>query len=178
MNEVTDEFRRGFAQYRKLAEDALAQVDDDGFFASPGPETNSLAIIVKHIAGNLRSRWTDFLTTDGEKADRARDGEFIITEADTRAALMERWKAGWALVDEQLGPLTDADLGRTVTIRWAPLTVLAALQRQLTHAAYHVGQITMLARHYASDWTSLSIPVGQSDAYNAGMREKAEAKGP
>ena len=178
MNPVLDEYRHGFEQYRSMAERALAQVDDDGFFAQPGPETNSLAVIVKHIAGNLRSRWTDFLTTDGEKPDRNRDTEFALADGDTRAALMERWAASWALVAEQLAPLTDADLARTVVIRWEPLTVLSALQRQLTHAAYHVGQITMLARHYAPDWRSLSIPVGESDAYNARMREKARAENP
>jgi uncharacterized damage-inducible protein DinB len=177
MNPILDEIRYGFTNSRKMAERALAQVDDAGFFASPGPETNSLAIIVKHMAGNLRSRWRDFLTTDGEKPDRYRDTEFELADADTREALMERWAAGWDLVADQLTPLTDADLDRTVMIRWEPHSVLAALQRQLTHAAYHVGQITMLARHYAQDWESLSIPVGGSDAFNDKMRRRAESGG-
>lgn len=168
---------KAFDGYRRTAERALAQVDDDGFFAAPGPETNSLAVIVKHMAGNLRSRWTDFLTTDGEKPDRERDSEFELTEADTRVALMQRWDAGWDLVARELGALTDEDLGRTVTVRWEPDTVLQAVQRQLGHAAYHVGQITMLARHYSSDWRSLSIGRGESDAYNARKLEEAKAAG-
>lgn len=170
--------RHDFDTYRRMAERALAQVDDDGFFATPGPETNSLAVIVKHMAGNLRSRWTDFLTTDGEKPDRQRDGEFELTPADTRVALMERWEAGWRLVADQLAALSDADLSKTVMIRWEPHTVLQALQRQLTHAAYHTGQITLLARHYAGDWRSLSIPRGESDAFNARKRASAERPNP
>jgi len=175
MNPIVSEFRTDFSKYRAMAERALEQVDDEGFFASPGAETNSLAVIVKHMAGNLRSRWKDFLTTDGEKPDRYRDMEFELTAADTREALMARWAAGWELVDGALASLTDADLDRTVRIRWEPHTVLAALHRQVTHAAYHVGQITLLARHYARDWRSLSIPVGESQAYNERMRARAEA---
>lgn len=177
MNGYIEGVAREFESYRRMAERALAQVDDSGFFATPGPETNSLAIIVKHMAGNLRSRWTDFLTTDGEKPDRNREMEFQLTEADTRAALMERWDAGWELVERELGALGDGDLGRTVVIRWEPHTVLQAIQRQLTHAAYHIGQITLLARHYAPEWRSLTIPRGESDAFNARKLEEARTAG-
>ncbi len=169
------EVKRDFEVYRKMAEKALAQVDDEAFFDSPGPETNSLAVIVKHIAGNLRSRWTDFLTTDGEKPDRNRDTEFELTDADTREALMARWSAGWALASEALDQLSDDDLDRTVYVRWEPHSVLDAIQRQLTHAVYHVGQIVLLARHYARDWHTLSIDKGESEAFNERKRREAEA---
>lgn len=173
MQGTTEVLARELDHYRRMAERALEQLDDDGFFASPGPETNSVAIIVKHMAGNLRSRWTDFLTTDGEKPDRNRDTEFELTDADTREALMQRWVAGWQLVADTMAGLTDDDLGRTVMVRWEPHTVLAAIQRQLTHAAYHTGQIVQLARHYSGAWRTLSIARGESDAFNARMRAAA-----
>jgi hypothetical protein len=165
---------REFENYRSLAERALAQVDDAAFFRALDPALNSLAVLVKHMAGNLRSRWTDFLETDGEKPDRDRDGEFEIGPADTRASLMARWGAGWALVFETLQSLDEADLGRTVRVRWEEHTALAAIQRQLGHAAYHCGQIVMLARHHTGDaWSSLSIPRGESEAFNRRAREAA-----
>lgn len=162
-----------FVTYRALAEAALAQSDDAAFFAPLDGEANSLAHLVKHLAGNFRSRWTDFLTSDGDKPDRARDTEFELYEADTREALMQRWAAGWRLLDDTLGSLSADDLDRTVTIRAQPHTVQQALLRALGHTAYHVGQIVLLAKHYAgADWQSLSIPRGQSEQYGAEHRSR------
>ena len=158
-----DDVTVGFRKTRRLAEAALEQLDDGGFFAVGGPDENAVATIVKHVAGNQRSRWTDFLTTDGEKPDRNRDGEFEIGPDDSRASLMDRWEAGWALLEGVLAALEPDDLSRTVTIRGEPHTVLQALQRQLAHYSYHVGQIVLLARHHVgADWKSLSIPKGKS----------------
>ena len=166
-------FTREFETYRRMADKAMAQIDDQAFFASPGPETNSVAIVVKHMAGNLRSRWTNFLTTDGEKADRDRESEFELNARDTRASLMSHWEAGWTLVHETLAALSDADLSRTVTIRWEPHSVHQALLRQVTHAAYHTGQIVLLCRHYAPEWRTLSIAKGESAAFNERMKNRA-----
>jgi hypothetical protein len=166
---IVEEARARFAGLRKNAEGALAQVDDAQFFALP--ETNSVALIVKHIAGNARSRWTDFLTSDGEKADRHRDTEFERAEGDSRAALMAAWARGWDLLDAALAPLSDADLDRVITIRGEPHTVSQALIRQLAHYGQHVGQIVLLARiARGAAWTSLSVPRGQSETFNAAMR--------
>lgn len=168
--------RKQFHKLREMAEKSLAQVNDEQFFAQLDPGSNSLAIIVKHLAGNARSRWTDFLTADGEKPDRKRDTEFETGAADTRASLMERWAAGWRALDEALGPLTAADLERKVTIRGEQHSVVEAIQRQLTHYAYHVGQIVYLARHYAGPaWKTLSIPRGQSEQFNQAMRKESKA---
>lgn len=162
--------------YRKLklnAEKAIAQVNDRDFFALPSPESNSIAIVMKHMAGNMRSRWTDFLTSDGEKPDRQRDREFEIEDADSRAALEERWEQGWQLVFDAIGPLKDGDLMGTVLIRGEAHTVLEAVQRQLAHYSAHVGQIIYLARYYQGPkWKTLSIPKGQSEAFNLAMRSK------
>ncbi len=158
---------REFARLRQLADRALAQLPADAFFASPAPGDNSTAQILKHVGGNLLSRWTDFLTTDGEKPGRDRDTEFVILPADTRDQLLSRWTAGWAALFSALTPLQSSDLDRIVTIRGEPLTVLQAINRQLTHYAYHVGQIVYLAKHFAGPaWQSLSIPLGQSARFN------------
>ncbi len=150
-------------KYKGLAEKALAQVSDADLFRSVDPDSNSIAIVMKHVAGNMRSRWTDFLTTDGEKADRNRDSEFEIEAEDSRLSLLDRWEDGWRRLFDAVGGLGPEDLLRTVTIRGEAHTVLQAIQRQLTHYAYHVGQIVFLARHFAGDgWTSLSIPKGRS----------------
>jgi uncharacterized damage-inducible protein DinB len=149
---------REFTHYKRLADRAMAVLDDRAFFAAPGPETNSIAIIVKHMAGNLRSRWTDFLTTDGEKPDRNRDAEFESESGDTRAELLARWEGGWSIAMASLEALTVADLGRTVYIRGEAMSVGWAILRSLTHAHYHTGQIVLLARHYARAWETLSIP--------------------
>jgi hypothetical protein len=155
-----------FRGYKKLAEGAMAQVADEQLFATLDAEANSIAVIVKHMAGNMRSRWTDFLTTDGEKPDRNRDCEFVDPAA-TREAVMEQWECGWACVFGALEPLTDADLGRTVTIRGEAHTVMQAINRQVAHYAMHVGQIVLLAKHYAgAEWKTLSVPRNRSAEYN------------
>jgi hypothetical protein len=149
-------------QLRKLkvqADNAMAQVEDGQFFALLDPDANSIALIVKHVAGNMRSRWTDFLTTDGEKPDRHRDTEFERESADTRQAIMARWDAGWELLFATIQSLQPGDLGRTVAIRGEPHTVVQAINRQLSHYSAHVGQIVLLAKHYAGPaWKTLSIP--------------------
>ena len=149
-------------QLRKLkaqADKAIAQVDDTQFFALLDPDANSIALIVKHVAGNMRSRWTDFLTTDGEKPDRHRDTEFEREAGDTRAAVLARWDAGWELLLNTLSSLKPADLGKTVTIRGEPHTVVQAINRQVSHYSAHVGQIVLLAKHFAGPrWQTLSIP--------------------
>ena len=153
-------------QLRKLkrqADKAIAQVQDAHFFAVLDPEANSIAVIMKHVAGNMRSRWTQFLTTDGEKPDRHRDNEFVVLPEDTRAALTAAWEDGWKRVVDAVSSLTPADLGKTVKIRGEDHTVIEAINRQVTHYAAHVGQIVLLAKHYAGNqWETLSIPRGRS----------------
>ena len=144
----------------------MEQVTDAQLFAILDDEANSIAIIVKHMTGNMRSRWTDFLTTDGEKPDRNRDREFIDPPA-TRDALMAEWEHGWSCVFQALEPLSDSDLGRTITIRGEAHSVTQAINRQLAHYPYHVGQIVLLAKHYAGgEWKSLSVPRNQSAEFN------------
>jgi Protein of unknown function (DUF1572) len=152
--------------YKKLGDRAMEQCPDASLFTTLDPEANSIAIIVKHMAGNMRSRWTDFLTTDGEKPDRNRDTEFEEPPV-TRAELMELWERGWKYLFDALEPLTDADASRTVTIRTEPHSVMQAINRQVAHYAYHVGQIVYLARHFAGDkWQSLTIPKKKSGEFN------------
>jgi hypothetical protein len=166
-----------FAKLRALAEGALAQVDDAAFFAVPAEDANSIAHIVKHLAGNARSRWTDFMTSDGEKPDRDRDREFELDASDTRPALMAAWDAGWQALDTALKPLAPGDLTRTVPIRGEPYTVLVAMHRQLTHYAYHVGQIVQLAHHArGAAWKSLSVPRGKSKEFNREMAKRFREK--
>jgi hypothetical protein len=151
---------------RRNAERAAAQVDDRGFFAAPDEETNSIAINLKHVGGNLRSRFTGFLISDGEKPERDRDGEFAITEADTRAAVEGEWTQGWEVLESTLASLTPDDLLRTIQIRGESMTALSALNRAIAHLAGHVGQVTLLAKHYAgTGWQTLSIPRGQSRTF-------------
>ncbi len=153
-------------QLKKLksqAEKALAQIDDEHLFASLDPEANSIAVIMKHMAGNMRSRWTDFLTSDGEKPSRNRDGEFITASGETRATVVSNWEDGWNTVLQAMSSLTPEDLGKTVRIRGEPHSVVEAINRQIAHYAAHVGQIVLLAKHYAGTrWQSLSIPRGKS----------------
>jgi len=152
--------------YKELAERAMDQVTDEQLFATLDEEANSIAIVVKHMAGNMRSRWTGFLTTDGEKPDRNRDSEFVDPPA-TRKALLVAWEDGWATLFRALEPLTDADLGRTITIRGEAHSVMQAINRQVAHYAHHVGQIVLLAKHFAGGrWQSLSIPRNQSADFN------------
>jgi len=155
-----------FRQYRGMAERAMGQVSDEQLFALLDDDANSIAIIVKHMAGNMRSRWTDFLTSDGEKPDRNRDTEFVNPPA-TREALLDLWNDGWQRVFSALEPLTDADLGRTVTIRGERHSVMQAINRQMAHYASHCGQIILLAKHFqGANWKSLTIPKGRSADFN------------
>jgi hypothetical protein len=155
-----------FRYYKKLAGAAMGQVSDEQLFATLDGEMNSIAVIVKHMAGNMKSRWTDFLTSDGEKADRNRDTEFVEPPS-SRDGLMELWEQGWSCLFQALEPLTDADLARTVTIRGEPHSVMQAINRQVAHYSYHCGQIVFLAKHFKGhDWTSLSVPRGRSGAFN------------
>lgn len=152
-----------FHTYKDLADRATAQVDDEQFFAVLDSESNSIAVIVKHVAGNLRSRWTDFLTTDGEKPDRDRDSEFEVDAATARATLQSAWEDGWRRAFESLNSLAPEDLMKTVYIRGEPHTVVKAIGRQLTHGAYHAGQIVFLAKHFAAgSWATLTIPRAKS----------------
>ncbi len=145
--------------YKKLAEKAIAQVSDRDIFRLIDPEANSIATIVKHMAGNMRSRWTDFLTTDGEKPDRNRDQEFVIDDKTSRGDVMNWWESGWELVFNAITPLQPADLLRKVTVGGQEYTVLQAIDRQLLHYGGHVNQIVLLAKHFrGADWKSLSIP--------------------
>jgi uncharacterized damage-inducible protein DinB len=150
------------AQLRKLkaqAEKAIAQIDDTQLFALIDAEANSIAIIMKHMAGSMRSRWTDFLTTDGEKPDRNRDSEFEREPADTRAQILERWEDAWRRTFDAISSLESDDLLGTVTVRNQPHTVLQAIGRQMAHYAGHVGQIILLAKHFAGpQWQTLSMP--------------------
>ena len=161
-----EDSRALFAYYKKLAERAMDQLTDEQLFLTLDGEANSIAIIVKHMAGNMRSRWTDFLTTDGEKPNRNRDSEFEEPPA-TRADLLAQWESGWACLFSALEPLTDADLTRIITIRGEKHSVMQAINRQLAHYPHHVGQIVLLAKHFASDhWQSLSVPRRASAEFN------------
>ena len=154
-----------FDSIKSMAERAAAQVDDAAFFAPLGAEENGIALLMKHMAGNLRSSFTDFLTSDGEKPDRNRDSEFEQSPADSRAAILARWDEGWRILFATLDAIAPGDLTRTVTIRGEPHTVIQALSRQLTHQSQHAGQIVLLAKHAAgARWKTLSIPRGQSAA--------------
>ena len=156
-----------FRYYKKLGERAIMQCPDAGLFATLDAESNSIAIIVKHMAGNMRSRWTDFLTTDGEKPDRNRDTEFEDAPK-TRAELMEMWERGWKHVFAALEPLAEEDLARKVMIRTEPHSVMQAINRQVAHYSYHVGQIVYLARHFAGGkWQTLTVPKKKSAEFNA-----------
>jgi Protein of unknown function (DUF1572) len=161
---------REFRKTKQLADLAIAQLDDEQLQARLDPEANSVAVLMAHLAGNMRSRWTDFLTSDGEKPWRNRDAEFEPSSA-TREALLRDWESGWQTLFAALDGLTDDDLGRTVTIRGEAQTALAAALRQVSHYAGHAHQIVLLAKHFKGDsWAVLSIPRGQSAAYTAGLR--------
>jgi hypothetical protein len=159
-----EETIRQLRKLKDLADKAMAQIRDEDFFATLDAESNSIAVIVKHMAGNMRSRWTDFLTSDGEKPDRKRDLEFEIEVRDSKESLLKRWEIGWRCVFDALTPLKPEDLGTTVVIRGEPHSVIQAINRQLTHYAYHVGQIVFLAKHAAGPrWQSLSVPRRKSE---------------
>ena len=168
-----DEIRRQFRGHKRMAEDAMAQLKDEDLFVVLDPESNSIAIIAKHLAGNMRSRFTDFLTSDGEKPDRHRDQEFEMDSATSRADLMHTWEQGWNVVFSAIDSVTPQDLMQTVTIRQQPHTVFQALNRQLAHYAYHIGQIVFLAKHFRSaNWKTLSVPRGKSEEFNRQMSKK------
>jgi hypothetical protein len=163
------DIRRTFRNYKALGERAMAQVSDADLHRLLDADANSIALIVKHLSGNLRSRLADFLTTDGEKPDRNRDDEFEMSGPVSREELLGWWERGWTVALSTLDGLTPADLERTVTIRQEPFLVVEALNRIATHTAYHVGQIVLLAKHFAgAGWTSLSIPKGQSQQHAQG----------
>lgn len=155
--------------YKRLAERALEQVPDDALAIALDGESNSIAVIVKHLAGNMRSRFTDFLTSDGEKPDRNRDAEFEAPP-QSRAEIMALWEAGWNCVFSALAPLSDADLSATVKIRNEAHSVMQAINRQMAHYSYHIGQMIFLAKHFAANrsaWTAVTVPRGKSGDFNA-----------
>ncbi len=161
-----------FRNYKSLADRAIEQISDEEFFATIDEEANSVALIVKHIAGNLRSRWTDFLTSDGEKPGRHRDTEFELLQ-DTRESLMAYWEDGWQTLFNSIEPLTADDFEKQVTIRGEPHTVVEAINRQLTHYAYHTGQIVLLAKHFRSaEWKTLSVPKNRSAEFNQFLADR------
>jgi hypothetical protein len=163
-----DEVRRQFRGHKRMAEGAFAQLKDEEFFVTLDPESNSIAILIRHLAGNMRSRFTDFLTSDGEKPDRFRDQEFIVGPNTTRPEVMQWWEQGWACVFAALDGLRPEDVMGTVFIRQEPHTVLQALNRQVAHYAQHIGQMVFLAKHLrSSEWKTLSIPRGESEQFKS-----------
>jgi hypothetical protein len=162
-----------FRDQKKLAERAFEQISDEDFFATLDVESNNIAVIIKHLAGNMLSRWTDFLTTDGEKPERNRDIEFVILPGTTKDDMIAYWDRGWKCVFDAVEPLKPEDLMRTITIRGQDHTVLQAINRQIAHYAYHVGQIVYRSKHFkASEWQSLSIPRNRSAEFNAHLEQK------
>jgi len=165
-NHYLEEARRQMRGHKRMGEGAMSQLKDEEFFVTIDPEANSVAILVKHLAGNMRSRFSGFLTSDGEKPDRFRDREFEITPSTTRADVMKWWEDGWCFVLAAIDDLKPEDVMRTVTIRGEPHTVLQAINRQIAHYAQHTGQIVFLAKHLrAGDWKTLSIPRGKSEEF-------------
>lgn len=176
MREIVENYHadavQTFRNYKKLAERAMDQINDEDFFKLIDPDANSIALVVKHIAGNLRSRWTDFLTTDGEKADRNRDVEFDL-DNESRESLMSKWESGWQTLFDNIEPLTVEDFSRKVTIRGEPHTIFEAINRQLTHYSYHIGQIVLLAKHFrAAQWKTLSVPKSKSADFNKFLADR------
>ncbi len=169
---------RNLRGYKKLGEQAMQQLDDDEIFRTIDPEANSIAVLVRHMAGNMRSRWTNFLTSDGEKPDRHRDQEFVIPPGATRAEVMGWWETGWQSVFDAITPLGPADLLRSVHIAGRPHAVLEAIDRQILHYAGHVNQIVLLAKHFrGAAWKSLSIPRGHSETYARTFEKELAARG-
>src|SRR5437588_7992600 len=164
---------RTFRNYKQLAERAFAQISDEDFFRTIDEESNSIAVNIKHLAGNMFSRWTDFLTTDGEKPERDRDMEFVMLPETTKEEMLGYWEKGWQRVVYAIRQLTPEDLMRTVKIRDQDHTVVQAIDRQLAHYAYHVGQIVYLAKHFkSSDWQSLSVPKNKSAEFSARLQDQ------
>jgi len=164
-----------FRAYKELGERAIAQVSDEELFVKLEEESNSIAVIMKHLAGNMTSRWTDFLTTDGEKPGRDRDWEFVIESEITRDQLMGSWERAWAVVFNALEPLSEEDFKRKVKVRGEDHSIIQAINRQMTHYAYHIGQIVFLAKHFrGSRWESLSVPRNRSQEFNRYLASKLE----
>jgi uncharacterized damage-inducible protein DinB len=172
MNDLLTDLRHEFQRQKALTDRAISALDDAEFFRRPGAEVNPVALIVKHLAGNLASRWTDFLTTDGEKAGRDRDGEFQLTEHDTRANLLAAWERGWGLLFATLADLEESDLEASVTIRGEVQSARQALLRGLSHVAYHTGQVAYLARLLRPESPWLTIAPGQSRGYPGDYRRE------
>jgi hypothetical protein len=171
-----EEAERQFRGHKRMAEGAMTQLRDEDFFVVLDPEANSVAILMKHLAGNMRSRFTDFLTSDGEKPDRFRDREFELNPATTRADVMKWWEEGWACVFAAIESLKPEDVMRTVTIRGEPHTALQAINRQIAHYAQHTGQIVFLAKHLRSnEWKTLSIPRGKSEQFKTAAPKSDKA---
>src|SRR5436190_15688273 len=167
---------KSFRDYKKLAERAFEQIDDADLFRTIDDESNSIAVNMKHMAGNMFSRWTDFLTSDGEKPNRERDMEFVMLPETTKADIVAYWERGWQCVFDAIGPLSADDLMRIVKIRGQDHTVVQAINRQIAHYAYHVGQIVYLAKHFkASDWQNLSVPKNKSAEFNQYLEEKIKS---
>jgi hypothetical protein len=173
---ILDVARDELRKVKRLADKAIVQLSDEQLWVKIDPEANSVAILMRHMAGNMRSRWTDFLTSDGEKADRQRDREFEDVTID-RAGLVAEWEDGWSRVFDALAPLADADLERIVYVRGEPHSVYMAISRQLAHYAGHAYQIVLLAKHLkGADWKTLSIPKGQSEQFNQRMRARIQTR--
>jgi hypothetical protein len=165
-----------FQYYKRLAERAIEQAPDEALFTSLDAESNSIAVIVKHMSGSMRSRWKDFLTSDGEKPDRNRDAEFETPPA-TRRELLEKWEEGWSYLFAALEPLGDEDISRTVTIRSEPHSVMQAINRQIAHYSYHIGQIVFLAKHFsAANWRAITVPRGKSAQFTAAVKAGRESQ--
>ena len=169
MKELIADLQHEFRRHRRLAEEAIRQLDDEAFFRRPQKQVNPVALIVKHLAGNLRSRWTDLLSKDGE-ANRNRDDEFVLGPQDTRSRLMVQWEIGWGALEESLNSLSESDLQKIIAIRGEPHTVQQALLRALSHAAYHTGQILYLVRLWKPDSAWLTIAPGESQRHRASYR--------
>jgi hypothetical protein len=172
-----EEAARALRGLKRQADSAIEQLSDEQFFAVLDGESNSVVVLVKHMAGNMRSRWTEFLTSDGEKPDRNRDQEFVIPVSASRSEILQAWEQGWQLLFDTLSALKPEDLFRQITIRCEPHSVLQAINRSLAHLALHAGQIVFLAKHWkGSEWKTLSIPRGQSEAVNAAYAAKFQTK--
>lgn len=170
-----EDIRASFRAYKKLAEKALAQIKDEEYFVTLDEESNSIAIIMKHMAGNMISRWTDFLNTDGEKPDRNRDVEFVIENEATVEEVFAHWERGWSCLLNTVESLQPTDLDKQVFIRGKAHSVVQAINRQMTHYAYHIGQLVFLAKHIrSSEWTSLSVPRNRSTSFNEYLKQKPE----
>jgi len=173
--EYLEDALSSFRAYKKLADRAIEQTKDDELFVTLDEESNSIAVVMKHMAGNMISRWTDFLNSDGEKPDRNRDMEFVIESNTTRDEVLAYWERGWKCVFDAIEPLTPSDFDRRVTIRWQEHTIVQAINRQLMHYSYHIGQIVFLAKHFRSqEWQSLSIPRNRSANFNSFLKQSED----